>query len=100
MKCQFLLTFLLQIVKAQFSSKRCFSTTELDFYSLGAICHGTPAMPTLPCDHAIDYNPATIWHPSSQENLFFELTLNRKVGLKYIEILQNKWPHGYARKVR
>ena len=102
MKFQFILTqFLLQIVIALArKSRRCFSTSELDFFTLGAICHGTPSMPALPCEHALDYNPITIWHPPRQENQFFEVTLNRKVGLNYIEILQNKWPHGYARKIR
>ena len=102
MKFQFILTqFLLKIVVILArKSRRCFSTSELDFFALGAICHGTPSMASLPCEHALDYNPITIWHPPRQDNQFFELTLNQKVGLNYIEILQNKWPHGYARKIR
>ena len=87
MKIQCLLIWiLLKIILG----KQCYRSQELDLFSLGAICHGTPSLPDLPCGHAFDYNPATIWHPPRQENQFYELTLNRRVGLTYIELLQNK----------
>ena len=82
------------------SSEPCLVPKELNLFALGADCFATYSSPDLPCQMALDYNTITTWHPSNQESIiFFELTLNRPVPIKYLELLQHKWAHGYVKRI-
>ena len=56
----------------------------------------------LRCEQAFDYDEETMWHPSNlDEYVFFNMTLDHPVNIKYFSILQlNSWSLGYIKKIR
>ena len=90
------LLFFLKVVSAEV----CLFPKELNLFALDASCLGTPSLQSLPCGNALDYNPTTMWHPSSQQENYFTLHLSQRVPIAFIKILQHKWVHGYAKKVK
>jgi hypothetical protein len=60
------------------SAEPCFKPKKLNLFKLGASCDGTPSLRNLQCGRAIDGNPNTLWHPASQTQQKYFLSLNQK----------------------
>ncbi len=78
----------------------CLFPHELNLIELDASCSGTPSLQLLPCEQALDYNTDTVWHPRNDQERYFTLRLGQKVVISHIRIMQFRWVHGSAKKLR